>query len=67
MLKNLGEEAKYNAIIIAVAHDIFKKDGTGITLEKLRKVMNGRPVLVDIRRFFDKVKAIKAGFLYRTL
>lgn len=67
MLKSLEEEAKYDGIIMAVAHEIFKKDGPGISLEKLEKVMNGKPVLVDIRRNFDGAKATKRGFLYRTL
>jgi len=67
MLKSLEDGGKFDGIILAVAHDIFKGNGHGLSLEELEGVMNRRPVLVDIRRHFDGQKAIKRGFCYRTL
>jgi UDP-N-acetyl-D-galactosamine dehydrogenase len=67
MLKAMEEEAKYDAVIVAVVHEVFKKGGLDISLDKLAGVMNGHPVLVDIRRFFDGGEAAGKGFCYRTL
>ena len=67
MLETLDQEAKFDGVILAVAHDIFRETGRGISLDKLEGVMNSRPVLVDIRRYFDGVEAVKKGFCYRTL
>lgn len=52
-----------DAVIIAVAHQAFK----ALTLEDLKKIQNSLPVLVDVRRLFDKDLAKNAGFIYRTL
>ncbi len=57
------EALKMDAVIIAVAHDAFKKSG----LADLAKIQNAHPVLVDVRRVFNAEEAIKAGFIYRTL
>ncbi len=67
MLASLEQKTKFDAVILAVAHDIFKDGPRGITLDRLAKVMNSRPVLIDIRRRFDGAQAIKKGFCYRTL
>ncbi len=67
MLADLEQEIKFDGIVLAVAHDIFKKGVRGISLDKLAAVMNSRPVLIDIRRFFDVVQAAQRGFYYRTL
>jgi UDP-N-acetyl-D-glucosamine/UDP-N-acetyl-D-galactosamine dehydrogenase len=54
---------KFDAIIVTVSHDVFKT----ISLDKLRKIMNDKPVIVDVRRLFDKNQANKKGFIYLSL
>jgi UDP-N-acetyl-D-galactosamine dehydrogenase len=67
MLTGLATKIKFDAIILAVAHDVFRKKARSITLESLAGIMNSHPVLVDIRRFFEDSQAVKTGFYYRTL
>ena len=67
MLPSLEPQIKFDGIILAVAHDVFKDQARGISLESLASIMNSHPVLVDIRRFFDGAQATKRGFCYRTL
>jgi UDP-N-acetyl-D-galactosamine dehydrogenase len=67
ILTSLDQKIKFDAVILAVDHDIFKDNDRGITLDKLAKVMNSRPVLIDIRRTLDGARARKKGFYYRTL
>ena len=67
MLPSLEPKIKFDGIILAVAHDVFKDRARGISLESLASIMNSHPVLVDIRRFFDGAQAMKKGFCYRTL
>lgn len=62
-VKNWQTARKYDAVIITVAHDEFRK----IILSDLKKVMNGSPVLIDVRQMFNKDEAEKAGFYYKTL
>ena len=50
-----------DCVIVAVAHDEFKK----MKLDDIRKFMNDKPVLVDVRRMFDGEEAKKKGFYYR--
>jgi len=54
---------KVDCVIITVAHEEFKK----MNLDKIKTLMNGNPVLIDIRRIFDINEAKKKGFLYKTL
>ncbi|EMR75165.1 nucleotide sugar dehydrogenase [Thermoplasmatales archaeon SCGC AB-540-F20] len=42
----------FDAVIVSVSHDIFKS----ISLDDLKKIMNKKPVIVDVRRLFDKSK-----------
>ena len=67
MVERLEQKSKFDGIILAVAHDVFKDKDGAITLDRLEKVMNSRPVLIDIPRQFDSVKALEQGFYYRTL
>lgn len=67
MINNLKDAGKFDGIILAVAHDIFKDKENGLSLENLQDIMNSAPVLVDIRRIFDGEKAKQLGFCYRTL
>ena len=47
-----------DCVIVAVAHDEFKK----LKLDDIRKFMNDKPVLVDVRGMFDEQEANKKGF-----
>jgi UDPglucose 6-dehydrogenase/UDP-N-acetyl-D-galactosamine dehydrogenase len=67
MLESPEQAAKFDAVILAVAHSAFNETGRGVSLDKLKAVMNGQPVLIDIRRHFDSVEAANKGFYYRTL
>lgn len=67
ILESLEQEIKFDGIILAVAHDVFKADGREISLDKLQTIMNSRPVLTDVPKCFDSSKAIEKGFYYRTL
>ena len=52
---------KVDCVVVAVAHDEFKK----MKLEDIKKFMNAKPVLIDIRGTFDAEEAKKKGFYYR--
>lgn len=52
-----------DCMILAVGHDAFKR----ITLAELRQVMDDKPVLIDVRGFFNENEALERGFYYRTL
>ena len=52
-----------DCVIVAVAHDEFKKMG----LEDVSKFMNNKPIIVDVRGMFDEEEAKEKGFYYRRL
>jgi len=54
---------KADAVIVAVAHNEFKK----MRLGDLTRVMNDKPVLIDVRGIFDGEEAIKKGVYYKKL
>ena len=54
---------KMNCMIATVAHDTFGK----IQLEDVKKFMNGKPVIVDVRGMFSGEAAKREGFYYRGL
>ena len=56
-------KGKFDCIILAVAHDNFKK----LSYKDLKTMMNEKPVLIDVRRMFNKEEARKQGFYYSTL
>ena len=56
-------EGRMDGVIVAVAHDEFKQ----MNLEDLARMMNDKPVLVDIRGLFDVEEANKKGVYYKTL
>lgn len=63
-VKALNElNVKTDCVVVTVMHDEFKT----ITLEDLKKSMNEKPVLIDVRGKFDLQEAKKFGFLYKTL
>jgi UDP-N-acetyl-D-mannosaminuronate dehydrogenase len=48
-LDDLNVKLKMDGVIVAVAHDEFKKMG----LEDIGKFMNNKPIIVDVRGMFD--------------
>jgi UDP-N-acetyl-D-galactosamine dehydrogenase len=60
-LDNLN--VKVDCVIVAVAHDEFRK----MKLEDVKKFMNDKPVIIDVRGMFDEEAAKGKGFYYRGL
>ncbi len=54
---------KMDGVIVAVAHDEFKK----MKLDEIKKFMNEKPVLIDVRGMFDEAVAKGKEFYYRGL
>jgi len=52
-----------DCVIVAVAHDEFKWIG----LDDIRKFVNDKPIIVDVRGMFDEEEAKEKGFYYRRL
>ncbi|HJH27684.1 MAG TPA: hypothetical protein C5S37_13190 [Methanophagales archaeon] len=57
------KKCKVDCVIVAVAHDEFKR----MKLEDVKKFMNNAPVLIDVRSMFDKEAAKNKGFYYKWL
>ena len=51
---------KVDCVIVAVAHDEFKK----MKLDDIRKFMNDKPIIVDVCGMFDEEEAKRKGFYY---
>ena len=62
-LDDLDVKLKIDCVIVAVAHDEFKKMG----FEDIGKFMNAKPVLIDVRGMFDGKAAKGKAFYYRWL
>ena len=62
-LDNLDVKLKMDGVIVAVAHDEFKKMG----FEDIGKFMNDKPVLIDVRGMCDGEAAKRKGFYYKRL
>ena len=62
-LDNLDVKIKMDGVIVAVAHDEFKKMG----LEDIGKFMNAKPVLIDVRSIFKAKDTMEKGFYYKGL
>jgi len=54
------EKKPYDAVILSVKHAAYQR----FSLKYLKKLCNRNPVLVDVKAFFDRSRAEKAGFLY---
>ena len=54
-------DVKIDCVIVAVAHDEFKK----MKLGEIKKFMNDKPIIVDVRGIFDDEEG--KGFYYRRL
>jgi UDP-N-acetyl-D-galactosamine dehydrogenase len=63
-IKVLNElNVKVDCVIATVAHDTFGK----IQLEDVKKFMNNKPVIVDVKGMFSGEAAKRKGFYYRGL
>ena len=56
-------DVKMDCVIVAVAHEEFKK----INLKDMKELMNNAPVLIDVRGMFNGEEARNKGFYYRGL
>jgi UDPglucose 6-dehydrogenase/UDP-N-acetyl-D-galactosamine dehydrogenase len=54
---------KVDCVIVAVAQEEFKK----INLDEIKKFMNDKPVIVDVRGMFSEEEAEGMGIYYKTL
>ena len=54
-------DVKIDCVIVAVAHDEFRKMG----FEDIGKFMNDKPIIVDVREMFDDEEG--KGYYYRRL
>nr|QNO52413.1 UDP-N-acetyl-D-mannosamine dehydrogenase [Methanosarcinales archaeon ANME-1 ERB6] len=54
-------DVKMDCVIVAVAHEEFKK----IKLKDMKELMNNAPVLIDVRGMFNGEEANRKGFYYR--
>lgn len=60
--KPLEETVKgAQALVLMTDHDYYKK----MNLSKIKKLMRGRPIIIDGRNVFDKAKMKKMGFIYK--
>ena len=62
-VKDIQSVNGIDAVILAAPHDTFR----GISLGELKKVMNDKPILIDVKRLYDCTDAEKAGYYYLTL
>jgi len=60
LIDDLDDRSPYDGIILAVTHRSY----TRIKLGYLRSLCNGKPVLIDVKSFFRREQALKAGFNY---
>jgi UDP-N-acetyl-D-galactosamine dehydrogenase len=62
-IQSYKEGDRFDAVIICSPHDIFKE----MTLDKLKELMPDKPILIDIKGFYNKEKAEEKGFYYKIL
>ena len=62
-LDNLDVKIKMDGVIVAVAHDEFRRMG----LEDIARIMNDKPIIVDVRGMYNGEEAKRKGFYYRRL
>jgi UDPglucose 6-dehydrogenase/UDP-N-acetyl-D-galactosamine dehydrogenase len=61
-LKSL-ENSKVDCTIVTTSHDEFKE----MCLDDVKKFMNSKPVIIDIKGIFNKNEAVEKSFLYYAL
>ena len=59
----LEEAPKVDCIILATAHDSFRK----LSMDYLKQLMANDPILIDVRGVFDETEAKRMGFHYQSL
>ena len=60
-LKEMGDICSVDAVVIAVKHEAYKS----ITLEQIKALFDGNaPVIIDVKRMFDKKNAEQMKFIY---
>lgn len=57
------EEIKVDCVILAVVHKAFRE----LTVNRLKGIMNDKPILIDVRGFFDSQEITDKEFYYLTL
>jgi len=62
-IRNLEQAGNIDCLVLTVIHNVFRN----LTLEKLKDIMNSKPILIDVRGLFNKKEAMERGFYYRTL
>jgi len=63
VVSHFEEVPKVDGVILAVDHKAFQ----GVTLDKLKGIMNDKPILIDVRGLFDNKEAAEKGLYYWTL
>ena len=63
LIRKPENKKPYDAVILCVRHAAYQR----YSLNYLKKLCNRNPVLVDVKAFFDRSRAEKAGFLYWSL
>ena len=63
VVSKFEEVPKVDVVILAVAHKAFQE----ITVDKLKGIMKDKPILIDVRGFFDSAEATGKGLHYQTL
>ena len=58
-LDNLDVKLKMDGVIVAVAHDEFKK----MKLGDIKKFMNDKPVMIDVRGMFEGEEGKERDFI----
>ncbi|GAB6163793.1 nucleotide sugar dehydrogenase [Desulfothermus naphthae] len=62
LIEDIQEFSPYDAIVVAVKHDVFYKE---LDFKRLKELSNtGKPILIDVKGVYDREKAGKEGFLY---
>ncbi|MEI6157737.1 MAG: UDP binding domain-containing protein [Atribacterota bacterium] len=62
LLETMEEQSPYDAMIIAVRHDVFSPFFTG---ERILPFIKAPLVLVDVKGVCDKNKALQSGFYWK--
>ncbi|MBD3355262.1 nucleotide sugar dehydrogenase, partial [Candidatus Woesearchaeota archaeon] len=61
-IEQFKEEDEFDAVVVFSPHDIFKET----TLDRLKEMMPEKPILIDVKGFYNKEQAEKKGFYYKT-
>ncbi len=62
-IPSLADLKGVDCVVLSVAHDVFRD----ITLDQVKSVSSPKPVIIDIRGFFNGQKARSMGFQYKCL